>query len=142
MIVPGRRIARRPHQRHAGLTLVEVLVAVSILSIAIVVYTDVVLMASNSTKKASNLTIATRAAGDQIAVYQDTDASTLTNGTTTSSVAGLVNGSMTVVISAPGSASSATNLKQVDVTVTWSGQGGTNLLGGRVKMTTIVSALK
>lgn len=102
-----------------GMTLVEILVAVAILSLALLVFLTLSLAARAATDKGHLETVATQAAGDKIAAMQAQGFGSLTNGTTTAHVSGLPQGLMTITV-APldGNASNAA-IKQVDVSVAW-----------------------
>ena len=103
----------------SGLTLVEVLVAITLLSLTLLAYLTVAEASRDSLAKGTYFTLAARAAGDKIATCQAAGYAGLTDGTTTSSVAGLPQGQMTTIIGPLDGNAANTNIKQVDVTVTW-----------------------
>lgn len=107
-----------PGQR--GLTLVEVLVALVILSFALLAYLTVVQASNAGLSDGSEFTLASQAAGSQIAQDQGLGYSGLTNGTTTTAVSGLAGGQMTVIIGPLDGNSANVGIKQIDITVTWS----------------------
>jgi type II secretory pathway pseudopilin PulG len=124
------------------MTLVEVLVALTLLSVTLIVFITVIRGANQAGQKGSYLAIATRTAGNQIALAQATNTSLLTSGTTTYTVAGLPKGSMTVKIGPLAGNAANTYIDQIDVTVTWSNASTTAKVGGIVTMSTLVSAKK
>jgi type II secretory pathway pseudopilin PulG len=102
------------------MTLVEVLVAMVILSFALLAYLTVTQVSDAALRDGSEFSIASQAVGNQIAQDQGLGYSGLTNGTTTTTVAGLSGGSMTVVIGALDGSSANIGIKQIDITLTWS----------------------
>ena len=137
----SRAASKRPHRASAGMTLIEVLLALTLLSTTLLVYLSVMQGANQAGQKGNYIAIATRAAGDQIALAQATNVSLLTNGSSTYTVAGLPGGAMNVTVGYPGGSSANPTIKQVDVIVTWSNPNTPNA-GGRVAMSTLVSAKK
>lgn len=126
-----------------ALTLVEVLVAVTILSLALLAYLSVSLASRGQVDKGNYYTLAAQAAGDQIAGAQGNGFNTLVNGTTTYTVAGLPQGQMTVVVGPLDGDANNKAITQVDVTVTW-GAGSTRTpeTAGSVKQTIVISDRK
>lgn len=102
------------------MTLVEVLVAVVILSFALLAYLTIVRASDAGLSDGNEFTVASQAAGNLIAQDQGLGYSALTNGTTTTAVAGLSGGQMTAVIGPLDGNSANVGIKQIDVTVTWS----------------------
>jgi prepilin-type N-terminal cleavage/methylation domain-containing protein len=137
--MPNMKKSKRLRTRLIGMTLVEVLVALMVLSIALLAYLTALQGGNVASQKASYIAIATRAASDQIALAQLANTSLLTLGTTTYTVSGLPSGSMTVVLSSNLSSNNG-SLVEVDVTVTWSGTTNAPSLGGNVTMSTYVCA--
>jgi prepilin-type N-terminal cleavage/methylation domain-containing protein len=135
----NRQAGYSPGASHTstGMTLVEVLVALMILSIALIVFLTVLPGVSQGSQKGSYIAIATRAAADQITLAQTTNTSLLNLGTNTYTVAGLPSGSMTVTIGGDLTANNA-SLKEVDVTVTWSGTTYAPSTAGSVSLSTYV----
>jgi type II secretory pathway pseudopilin PulG len=113
------------------MTLVEVLVAVVILSLALLTYLTVIQASDAGLSDGSEFTLASQAAGDQIALDQGLGYLGLTSGTTTTTVPGLSGGQMTVVIGPLDGNSANVGILQVDVTVTWAPRKA-----GRVPQTT------
>ncbi len=107
-----------PGQR--GMTLVEVLVAVVILSFALLAYLTVIQASDAALSDGNEFTVASQAAGDQIAQDQGLGYTGLISGTNTTAVPGLSGGQMTSVIGPLDGSSANTNILQVDITVTWS----------------------
>lgn len=129
----------RRHRFIRGLTLIEVLVAITICSVALVVMCKVIVAAQRTTMKGDYYNIATQAASDQIVNQQTTNFGSLVEGTTTSAVAGLPSGQMVVTIGPLDGDSGNTDIEQIDVVVTWTGATGSKELGGQVKMSTLIS---
>jgi prepilin-type N-terminal cleavage/methylation domain-containing protein len=125
-----------------GMTLVEVLVAITLLSITLLTYLSVMKGANQAGQKGSYTAIATRAAADQIALAQGTNVSLLVNGTKTYTVAGLPGGTMTVTIGPLAGNPANQYIKQIDITVTWSGPTTTANTNGSITISTLVSAKK
>lgn len=102
------------------MTLVEVLVAMVILSFALLAYLTVTQASDAGLSDGNEFTLASQAAGDQIALDQGLGYSGLTSGTTTTSVPGLSGSRMKVVIGPLDGNSANVNIMQIDITVTWS----------------------
>lgn len=132
------RQRRLPDRR--GFTLVEVLVAVTILSIALLAYVTVAMASRGAMDKGADYAAAAQAAGDKIADLQGTGFSSLTDGTTSYTLSGLRQGVMKVVIGPLDGNSANINIKQIDVTVTWAASSSkTAYTAGNVKYTALVS---
>lgn len=136
--------------RPPGLTLVEVLVASTILSVALLVGLDVLLASGRANLKADYYARAAQAAGDQIAQFQAGgyekardlgDGNKLFDGTPTPApVAGLPGGLIHVTVGPLDNNAANVSVKQVDVLVTWTkGQSGAPSLAGQVKASTVIS---
>lgn len=108
-LLPGRR----------GLTLVEVLVAVTILSLALLAYLSVIQTSHEAMTDADEFTVAAQAVGNQITQMQGQGYGALTNGTTNYTVLGLPQSTMAVKIGPLDGNAANTNIKQVDITLTW-----------------------
>jgi prepilin-type N-terminal cleavage/methylation domain-containing protein len=124
------------------MTLIELLVAMTILAIALIAYLDISGAASSANKKGDLYAIATRYANSQLETALADGVSLLTDGVVTSSISALPNGVMKVTTGAPAGVSSSTDIKEVDVTITWSETGTTASTGGTLTMSTMVALLK
>lgn len=111
--------ARRRSPGRRGLTLVEVLVAVVILSLALLAFLSVTQASSQAAGDGNEFTLASQAAADQIAQAQGLGYSGLTNGTAASAISGLSGGQMTVTVGPLDGNTANAGVKQVDVTVSW-----------------------
>lgn len=128
--------------RNAGMTLVEILVAVTILSVALLVFIGVALASRGAIEKGNGFTLASQAAEQRIAACEATGFESLTSGTTTSTVPGLRNSTITTTIGPldGNAANNGLNLKQVDVTVTWAASSdATPQSAGNIRQTTLIS---
>ena len=118
----------------------EVLVAMVILSIALLAYVTVAVASRSAMDKGADYALAAQVAGDKIADLQGTGYGSLVNGTTTSAVARLSGGQMTVVIGPLDGNAGNTNITQLDVTVTWSAVSTQNPSGaGSLHYSTLIS---
>lgn len=123
-----------------GLTLVEVLIAVVILSLALLAYLTVTQAANGALADGSEFTLASQAAGDKVAQCQGLGYASLTNGTTTGSVSGLTGGQISTVIGSLDGDATNVGMKQVDVTVSWtSRKSGSLALASSFKETALIS---
>jgi hypothetical protein len=104
---------------HRAVSLVDVLVAVTILSIALLVYVTAAQSSRALTDKGDATTRAAATADDMINTLNAQDYSDLSLGTTTYTVSNLRQGVMTVVIGYLDGSSANTNILQATVTVTW-----------------------
>ena len=102
------------------MTLVEVLVALVILSFALLAYLSVIQASDAGLSDGNEFTLASQAAGNQIAQDQALGYSGLTNGTATTTVPGLTGGQMATVIGPLDGSTANVGIKQIAVTVTWS----------------------
>ncbi len=126
-----------------GLTLVEVLVAVTILSLALLAYINVAFASRVTVDKGSYFTLAAQAAGDRLADLRGGGYAGLADGTTSYTVSGLPQGQMTVTIGPLEGNPNNQNIKQVDVTVSWSaGSNAAPQSAGSVHYTSLVSIRK
>jgi len=137
-----------------GLTLIEVLIAMVILSIALLAGSTMIIASHTATLKGDLYTIASKAAADAIAGYEASGYSSLSDGTTGPALYTAAAGEEQVPpgvkmwvtttigpIGPPVFPSSATNIKEVDVNVTWdSGSSAYANLAGQVKTSTLISA--
>ena len=127
---------RRPYR---AMTLADVLVAVTILSIALLVYLSAAQGSRALTDKGDATTRASAAADDMINSLQAQGYSALARGTTTYAVANLRKGVMTVVIGYLDGSNANTNILQADVTVTWNAySSATPQSAGRLSRSTLI----
>lgn len=108
---------RRQSPGRLGLTLVEVLVAVTILSMALLAYLSVIQTSHEAVNDGDEFTVAGQAITNQVAQMQGQGYAALSNGTTTYSVPRLQNSAMTVTVGPLNT--SDTNILEVDVRLTW-----------------------
>ncbi len=135
--------ARRKTPGRRGLTLVEVLVAIVILSFALLAYLTVTQASNAALSDGSEFTLASQAATDQIAQERGLDYRGLTSGTTTSSVSGLTGGMLTMTVGPLDGNSANAGIKQIDVTVTWSPRKvGSSAPTTSIKQTALISDRK
>ncbi len=138
----SKTLARRRTPGHFGFSLVEVLIAVTILALALLAYLNAALASRAAVDKGTFFTIAAQVAGDKITECRDAGYWNLTDGTTTYTVSGqgMRKGQMTVVIGPLDGDPLNTRIKQVDVTVTWApASSRTPQTAGRVKQSTLIS---
>ena len=133
---------RRRKRNIPGLSLVEVLVGMSVLSVGLLGFVSTVQSSNSLGRRGDNTAIATRLAADSIANFQANNVSLLPNGTTTAALSQLPSGSMTVNIAPYLNDTSEHFMKQIDVTITWAGTAGMEQAGGSVNMSTLVAARK
>lgn len=137
---PPTSPARRPTLGQRGLTLVEVLVAIVILSFALLAYLTITQASDAAISDGNEFTVASQAAGGQIAQDQGLGYSNLTYGTTTTTVPGLSNGQMTVAIGPLDGNAANIGIKQIDITVAWSPRkAGASAAATSLRETTLVS---
>ncbi len=116
------------------------LVAVVILSFALLAYLTVIQVSNAGLSDGNEFTLASQAAGDQIAQDQGLGYSGLTSGTTTTSIPGLSGGQMTIVIGPLDGNSANVGITQIDITVTWSPRKAGNIpQTTSLKETTLIS---
>ncbi|HLJ55541.1 MAG TPA: hypothetical protein VKT77_10930 [Chthonomonadaceae bacterium] len=137
MRLPGARSRRRSAGgTRRAVTLVDLLVATSIMSIAMIVFISAALTARGVIDKSNNLTVATQSASSQAAT-DTAAASSVAVGTSTSSVSGIPGGQLTQVISTYGGSSM---LKRADISVTWNASSSkTSYSAGMLSLTTLMS---
>jgi Tfp pilus assembly protein PilV len=123
-----------------GLTLIEVLVAAMICTIALYVIIFAISTAQTAVVKGDYYNLASKAAADAIAADEANGYATLVNGTATTAVAGLPNGTLTITIGPLNGNPANTNIKEIDADVNWTGGSGASQLGGQVSLSTCVSA--
>lgn len=139
--------ARHPGFRTSGMTLVEVLVALCILSIALIVLTSIFPLALRQQDRMLYIQIASAAARSElddlsakaVSITKWTDITTGT-ATDTNKVTGLPSGNVkTVEITTYPPGSNAQYLKKIKVTITWPGRGGADYLAGKITCVTLVA---
>jgi Tfp pilus assembly protein PilV len=133
---------RRPQCAKTGLTLVETLVAVIILSIALIVYLDVLVAANRATRKGDYLARASQVAAGRIALIQAQGFAALVPGRRVYRVDTLPQGRMTLTVRAMGSGATGSHIKQIDLRITWRGPSSAPQTSGQVEASTLVSELK
>lgn len=122
-----------------GFTLVDILVAVTILAVALLVYLSTAQASRALTDKSDATTRAAQTAEDMINTLQAQGYSALTSGTTNYTVAKLRQGTMKVVIGYLDGSSANTNILQADVTVTWGAYSGASpQSAGNVSRSTLI----
>lgn len=110
---------RRQSPGRRGLTLVEVLVAITILSMALLAYLSVIQTSHEAVNDGDEFTVAGQAVASQIAQLQGRGYAGITSGTTTYTVPRLANSTMTVIIGPLAGNAANTNILEVDVKLTW-----------------------
>lgn len=135
----SRESARRPRIGSRGMTLVEILVAVSILSIAMVVIASLFPVAVNYQKRATFIQIASLEARGMLDGAMTNNYGSLNVGTTVSSVPELPSGNTMTVTISPYPTSDSTYLKLVTVRVSWPGSKLARYLGGMVVYHTLIA---
>ena len=141
----SKTLARRSSPGHFGLTLVEVLIAVTILSLALLAYLNAAVASRAALDKGNFYTIAAQIAGDKITECQNLGYANLVDGTTTYTISGqgMRQGRMTVVIGPLDGNALNTRIKQVDVTVSWAAASSqTPQTAGRAKQSTLICQRK
>jgi Tfp pilus assembly protein PilV len=129
---------RRP--RRAGTTLIETLIALIILSIALIVMLDVLHLGGRVSQKVHYEIIALQAANDRLEQYKRTLFPDLpTSLTLNLPVTGLPSGQMDVRIAGLSGGGNSANIREVEVTVTWAADANNISTGGRVRLATMVS---
>ena len=126
------RIRAKRIRRTAGFTLIEVMIAVFILALTALVFAATVPTSQISRIKAAHTTYAINLAKQTIAEKQSAGYAGLLAGTVEVSVpADLPGGSQTTTIT-----QYSTNVKKVQVDVTWSGY---RQVGGDITLSTLIS---
>lgn len=124
------------------MTLADVLVALVVLSTALLVFLNAFAVSKRGETKGNYYGIASRLANQQLASAQTAGYRALISGTTTYTaatlpgLAALPSGQMTVKVGPVDGNAANQNAAQVDVTVTWGGAGS---IPGSVQMSTWVS---
>ncbi len=112
-------------RNHKGFTLVEIMVAISILGIALLGLVSVTVMVIKSNSFSKTMTTATTLADDKMEQLKKTAYVDLTAGTFTDTVETLYTRTWTVTPDPPGTP--AAGMKTIDVTVQWNWQGAHNV---------------
>ncbi len=86
---------------------------------ALLTYLSVIQTSHEAVSDADEFTVAAQAVGDKITQMQGQGYSALTDGATTSTVAGLPNSVMAVRVGPLGGSAVNANIKQIDITLTW-----------------------
>jgi prepilin-type N-terminal cleavage/methylation domain-containing protein len=135
----------RPNRRHCrGLTLVEVLIAIVLVTVGLLVTSDVIVAAETATKKGALDITATQVAENEIATDEAIGCDALNDGTATTNNIPTpypdVKMTETVTYGPPGGVAEydGDSIEQVDVVVSWTGSGPAEL-GGYLQMSTIVT---
>ena len=124
------------------MTLVEVLAAVTILSVALLVFVTASQSSRAISDKSDATTRAALAADDKIDTLVGLGYPTLTTGTTTYTVSNLRQGLMKVVIGPLDGNAANTDILQIVVTVTWGAySSATPQSAGSITRSTLVSNL-
>ena len=127
---------------HKAMTLVEVLAAIAILSVALLAFVTASQSSRASTDKSDATTRAALAADDKIDTLVGQGYPALTTGTTTYTVPNLRQGLMKVVIGPLDGDLTNTNIMQIDITVTWSAySSATPQSAGNITRSTLISNL-
>jgi len=119
-----------------GITLVDLLVAVSIMSIALIVFLSAALTARGVIDKSQSLSVASQSASSQAAVSLG-NVATLATGSTSTSVPGIPQGQITTTVSAYGGSA---YLKRADVSVSWGAASDKSAYSaGALSLSTLIS---
>ena len=122
-----------------GLSLVELLVAITILAIGLAAYIKLSLASRVAVDKGKGFALASAAAANQLANYQGLGYSGLPeNGTTNYYLTALPNGQETLTIGPLDGNAANTNITQIDITITWGYGSGAGT--GSVKQSLLLSA--
>ncbi len=121
-----------------GFTLVDMLIAMIIISLVFLAFCDLMVMSVRTNKKADFEFIATGVAERKLESVRQLSFSALLPNTTTETVTELPGGQMTVQIS-PVSGLITNSMRQVQVLVTWTTVGNQATTGGRVRLDTLIT---
>ncbi len=122
-----------------GLSIVELLVAVTILAVGLAAYIKLSLASRVTVDKGQYYSIASVTAANALSNYQSLGYSGLpVNGTTVSGMNVVPNGQQTVVIGPLDGNAANTNIKQIDITISWG--YGLSSQAGSVTQSLLVSA--
>lgn len=133
---------RRPQCTRSGLTLVEALVAVTILAIALILCLDVLQASNTASRKAEYMARASEILTSRIASIQARGFAALTAGRHVYRIDTLPQGRLTLTVQAMNSSAEGSHIKQADLRITWQGARSVPATGGQVAASTLVSELK
>ena len=122
-----------------GLSLVELLVAITILAIGLAAYLKLSLASRTAVDKGSYYSLASATAANQLANYQGMGYSSLpAYGTTNSFLTVLPKGQETITVGPLDGNAANVNITQIDITISWG--YGLSAQGGSVTQSLLVSA--
>lgn len=134
----------RTRKTTSGLTLIEVLIAMVLLTVGILAGSTLIVASHTATIKGDLYNVANKAAADIIAGYEANGYAALPSTSPAAVVTTPLPGitmTTTTTVGAPSFNSAATNIKQIDVVVTWNaGSSASANLAGQVKASTLMSA--
>ncbi len=132
----GRIVNGISGRKLRGFTLVDLLVAVSIMSVALIVFLAAALTARGVIDKSQYVSLASQSASSQAAATLG-NVSSLAAGTTSASVTGIPQGQITTTVSTYGGSA---YLKRADFSVTWGAASSQTLYSaGTYNFSTLVS---
>ena len=138
-IAPSSSARRKRASGRKGLSLIELLVAITILAVGLAAYLKLSLASRVAVDKASYYSIASSYAANLLAVYQGMGYSNLpANGTTTGSITGLPNGQQTITIGPLDGNAANANITEIDITISWG--YGLSSQAGSVTQSLLLSA--
>ncbi len=126
----------------SAMSLVEVLVAMTLLSIGLLAYFTATSSTDGLARRGDYTASATRIAADKIAGFQASNVSLLPNSTENQPLPDLPGGQAQTVIAPFNNDAGEHFIKQIRVTITWQGSEGREQAGGKVEFFTLVSARK
>ena len=133
--------SKHKRQTARGFTLVDMLVAMIIISLVFLVFCDLMVMSVRTNKKADLEFIATGVAENRLESIRQRSFGALVTDTTTETVTELPGGQMTVQIS-PVTGLVTNSMRQVQVLVTWTAVGNQATTGGRVRLDSLITQLR
>ena len=133
--------SKHKRQTARGFTLVDMLVAMIIISLVFLVFCDLMVMSVRTNKKADLEFIATGVAENRLESIRQRSFGALVTDTTTETVTELPGGQMTVQIS-PVTGLITNSMRQVQVLVTWTAVGNQATTGGRVRLDSLITQLR
>ena len=130
---------RSPLHKQA-FSLIEVLIAVTLLSVALLAYVSAISVARNAVDRGNFFMLASEAAATKIADLQGGGYVSLVNNTTNYTVSKLPGGKMAVTVGYLDGLSANGYIRQIDVVVTWTaGTGQTAQAGGSIKQSVLIA---